>query len=658
MSALNTAMSALRANQTALQVVGNNIANANDPTYHRQDVQFVERPPMDFNGIQIGQGVDVGSIRRIYSGVTEAALTKNISERSAVAAELQIARQLESMFMPGQGTVLDRLESLFNELERFTANPDDAATRSIVIRTAEAVTAEVNSLARQMDDMVANLENDISTKLTILNDAANKIADLNIRIRNAESVGQTPNDLLDQRDRLVNDLAEITDVEIVTRDVDGSPEYILVLADGQIQLTRPDLELFAFVGDDGELIICRRGGGEVHLDGGAVGALVNAQDGVIGQFRDRLDQFMQGLVSGLDRVHATGIGTMGKFSQLVSQRPVSDTNVPLAFAETIIPVEAGELLIGVTDPDGNRTMEVVAVDPATDSFADVVARINNIDNLSALLVEPPGQVSLGSTAGYEFDFMMSRPALSSSFSIAGTTQPGFAGMYEGDRDAELTFEFSSDGQIGVTPDLSMSIRDDTGELIGVFDVGQGYEPGTEIDIGDGVQMTLAPGDILAADSFSLKLAREPDATNFLAATGLNTLFSGTSVHDFSVSHQILINHSMLATTRSGEQLDSRNAEAMANLRDMQILDHGSQTLEEYLGETIGLVGAEVQDLASQQETLDVLAQNLEAERANVSGVDPNEEAVKMLQFQRAFQAIARYITTVDEMLDTITNMAR
>ena len=156
--------------------------------------------------------------------------------------------------------------------------------------------------------------------------------------------------------------------------------------------------------------------------------------------------------------------------------------------------------------------------------------------------------------------------------------------------------------------------------------------------------------------FTVQLTRESDATSLLAATGMNTLFSGQGAKDLHLSELIRNDHGLLATTRSGEPLDSRNAEAMAQLRYAQVLENGTQSLEEYFADIIGSVGTDVLDLTTTQETLSVIAENLEAERASVSGVDPNEEAVKLLQFQRAFQSTARYISAVDEMFQTLIGM--
>ena len=201
---MSTALSALRANQMALSVIGNNVANASTPDYHRQDLRLVDMQPIELGGIHIGQGVDISYVDRAFDAVTESSLTRNISEQASIETRLQVSRQVESLMTPGQGTILDRLETLFEDLERLTAQPDNTANRSIVVRSAQNLNEQINEVACQLNDLVARLDREIEDKLVVIRESTQEIVDLNIKIRAAEVRELAPNALKDRRDRLVN----------------------------------------------------------------------------------------------------------------------------------------------------------------------------------------------------------------------------------------------------------------------------------------------------------------------------------------------------------------------------------------------------------------------------------------------------------------------
>ena len=97
---------------------------------------------------------------------------------------------------------------------------------------------------------------------------------------------------------------------------------------------------------------------------------------------------------------------------------------------------------------------------------------------------------------------------------------------------------------------------------------------------------------------------------------------------------------------------------MLEVRDERFMANGTQTAHEFLTDVITSVGTETADLIHTQENLMVAGDALAAKEQGLSGVDPNEEMVRMLQYQRAFQSVARYIATVEETLDELFNILR
>src|SRR4051812_22729762 len=114
---LTTGLSALSADQRAMDVIANNIANAGTPGYHRQAVQLADRSPVELGGQWVGTGVDVERIRQFRNSTLETALTRNISDRGNVDQQLDSLSRIESLLTPGSGSVHEQLESFFNNLQ-------------------------------------------------------------------------------------------------------------------------------------------------------------------------------------------------------------------------------------------------------------------------------------------------------------------------------------------------------------------------------------------------------------------------------------------------------------------------------------------------------------------------------------------------------------
>ena len=136
----DTGLSALRASQQALQVVSNNISNANTEGFHRRRTQFAAIAPSELTSFRVGTGVTVGSVERIRDQVTEVSLTNAISDLSEVDQALVIGRQIETAFLAGSTSISDEVDQFFAEITRLTAAPDEPSQRAAVVEGAERLT--------------------------------------------------------------------------------------------------------------------------------------------------------------------------------------------------------------------------------------------------------------------------------------------------------------------------------------------------------------------------------------------------------------------------------------------------------------------------------------------------------------------------------------
>jgi flagellar hook-associated protein FlgK len=654
MFSLNVGVSAMQAYQQALQTVSNNIANASTPGYHRQQVRFVDRNPMTVGNLQIGTGVDVSALVRVRSAVIEQSLTTNIWTQADVNAQLETLQQLETLLTPGEGTLPSRLQTVFDRMFQLSSRPDDATLRRQAVNSVQDLAQEINSLSTSMGRLQQMLDAEIGAAVSTVNQLTAQIAALNRQIGISENGGSVANDLRDQRDQLMGELAQLVDVR--TWEWAGQPD-VAAFGSGGVPLSTQPVTI-SVVGGGAELQIQSDQSGQVlNFAGGRIAGLLAARNELIPEAQQRLATFTAAFVRKMDQMQATGLGLDGPFGWLESTRAVADVAAPLSSAGTAFPVSDGDLAVTITDlSTGERRLVSVAIDPATDSLIDVAAAIDALDHLQATVDAQTGKLSIFSDDGYAFDFagrLETAPDLSG---VTGTSSVQFSGEYGGAQNGGLQFTVIGGGEVGVTAGLQVEVRNQNGALLTTLDVGAEYEPGAALDVGNGVSVQFGPGTLNAGDSFETLLIADPDTSGVLSALGLRSLFSGSTPGALSVNRDLLNDPSRLAAGRSGLPGDAQNVARFSALREELLLEGGTLTLEEFLAESSALAGSRVQQFDATLSHLDALGTQLQTDRESVSGVDPNEEMVKLLQYQRGFQSAAKLISVVNETLDELFAM--
>src|SRR5262245_41646216 len=169
MLGLSTGLSALQVSQRALDIVGQNIANANTPGYHRQVLDLSTRFPVELGGHSIGTGVQITDVRRLHSQLLESALTQHASESGDTAAQLETLRHIESLLTTGEGSIHDTMEKFFNGLEQLSTRPGEVTLRRTVLGTATALSSEFNYVAGEFDRIRTDMKSQIESVVTEIN---------------------------------------------------------------------------------------------------------------------------------------------------------------------------------------------------------------------------------------------------------------------------------------------------------------------------------------------------------------------------------------------------------------------------------------------------------------------------------------------------------
>jgi flagellar hook-associated protein 1 len=652
-----TSLSALRASQFAINIASQNLANASTPGYHRQRVDFVTRPPSWIQGQHIGNGVEIGRITRIRSQVLETSYTNSLSDLRNVGQSLGILQQIETEFLTGDGSIHQSLTGFFSELSRLSTNPSETASRNSAIQIASQLANRANETSQRLDELKGNVNSQIKSEVAIINRQFTELADLEQRIRSASSTGVVPIDLQDQRDQLINQIAEKIDVTRVEHAQDG---FGLTIGGNSISIGSVPVEFKTYDNADGTISI-RLGadGRDLKFGSGSISALVEAHNVTIDSYQGKINQFAADFMRVVDQAHAKGVGLDGPFRVLRSARNVTSTSVAINNAGLPFPVSKGKLYISVTDPAGEKRTSSIDFDPAVDSIQDLATRISSLDNLQSSVDSQNGQLSIFAKPGYRFDFTGNTETIPGLAQFTGTAVPRFSGNFEGNVNRNIAVKIVGSGTIGLTPGLTAQVTDvDSGAVIAELDIGEGYEGGTSLAVTEGVSLTFSNGTVNNDDQFATSLVADSDSTGILAALGLNSFFTGRDARDMQVSSRIMENPRDLASSRSGDLADTSNLAKLLDIREQPSIGNPGMTFQDFLGDVSSEIGFQVHSQQQLENNIAMVHAQVEAEIASVSGVDLNEEMLGIAQFQKQYEAAVQVMRTMDAMLTELMSLVR
>jgi len=316
-------------------------------------------------------------------------------------------------------------------------------------------------------------------------------------------------------------------------------------------------------------------------------------------------------------------------------------------ADWAMPVSAGDIHVRLIDTATGEAVRytVTVADPSTETLADMAAKFDAVPHLSAGVTE--ARLHLVAEAGYEFDFLPVLPADPASSTLTGTAAPTLAGVYAGETNQTLTATVVGTGQVGVTPGLTIEVRNAGGELLRTLGVGLGYEAGEPLDLGDGLSVSMGLGTLNDGEAFTVDALARSDPTGFLAAAGINTLFSGTTSDTMGVVSRIQTDASCLATSLGTPGLDNLNLRRMIGVGETPLAGLDGDIPADAFRAVVTRVGQWVALREARSESLQNLLEELTRQRNDTSGVDINEEAATMLVLERMFQGMAKYLAAVD-----------
>jgi flagellar hook-associated protein FlgK len=319
---LSTALTALYANQKALDTTGNNIANVNTEGYSRQQVITSPTggspiPSFWSNGPRAGTGVNVDNIVRLRDAFLD---NRSLTEHGSLGALTQLKTTYDAVELtfkePSDTGILSQLDDYWQTWDDVASNPTDGSARIQVVEQANTLVTGIQQAASDLDELeettLTGLKNDVKQ----VNSWAKSIGDLNVAIQAAYQSGTTPNNLLDQRDLLISkmsDFGAVTVKETQNGSVSVSIGGISIVRDKSIRELQVD--------DSGTPVVLRwdqdndpnttTDGTKAVLNGGKLAGYITSLTSIIPKYRTMVDDFATNLISAVNTQHAAGMDQYG-----------------------------------------------------------------------------------------------------------------------------------------------------------------------------------------------------------------------------------------------------------------------------------------------------------------------------------------------------------
>jgi flagellar hook-associated protein 1 len=646
---LNVGTRALQANQTALQTAGNNIANVNTPGYSRQSVVVQTVQGQFSGGGYIGKGVEVVTIKRDLSTflTTQAALAG--ATQAGDAARADKLKQLEGIFEGGANGLGAAVSEMMNAFSDVASAPTDLTARTVVLTRVDETAKRLNAASARIEDLQQNVAQELEQKVSAVNVLAKSIAAVNEQIARAQGSGQTPNDLLDQREQLVRDLNQYVRTTSIAAD-DGT---VGIFLGGSQALVLGNTVAPLSVGTDdfsdplkSKLMITRSGQSvpldEQMLGGGELTGLLKFQNEDLVEGRNLLGRLTLAITTSVNNQHALGLDLDGNTGvNLFNQATFGPANVlPLSSGNS----SAYSLNISISDVSQFAASDYeVNFRSPTDG---TITRTSDGKPINFSYTAATGTFLFQTAADPQVG-----PYTGTSFDGLSLSAPATTTVANGDRfllkpfstvAGNVSREFSSPRALAVASPVAASAGvTNTGSLVlgklqakqsdpnltatvtltfngaGTFDVA-----GTGTGNPTGVSYT--PGQAISYNGWSLTLQGAPKPGD-----------------TFTIQAQ----------PNTYRNLNAGNADAMWELSSQATFD-GAALTDGYAS-LIAQIGIRAQSANYAAEVSDSIASNLEKDRTSVSGVNLDEEAAKLLQYQQAYQASAKMIQIAQSIFDTL-----
>lgn len=355
---------ALRAQHKGMEVSGQNVANANTPGYTRQrtDMESVVAPMVKNPSMAPGRGVVVADVVRVRSEFYHKQLISTTSNKEYWDTRYETFLGAEAIFMEPEDYGINKyLNDFFDSWQELSSSPEEASVRAGLRENAISLTRTVQDVYHRLDDQIENLENELSMIVNDVNRISDTIAELNEKIRFIDTMQEKSNELFDQLDLAIEELAELVNIN-VHRQANGTVE---IFSGGRL-LVQEDRSFHVSLGDGGEkgLQVVSSRGLPLQLNSGKVKGLLDAVNEDLPGLQDELNKLITVLVKDFNELHRQGYAYDSDKTGIDFFKPMDNKGVPaaMAFAVSDAIIEDGSNIaaanVAFAPGNGNNSLEI------------------------------------------------------------------------------------------------------------------------------------------------------------------------------------------------------------------------------------------------------------------------------------------------------------
>jgi flagellar hook-associated protein 1 FlgK len=636
MSIFNVGVSGLNAAQNGILTTSHNIANASTPGYNRQQIFQTTNQPMFTGAGYLGQGTNVETIRRIYSQQ----LSEQVLSASTGSAEmdsyLSQINQISNLMADPDAGLSPAMSDFFKGVQEMAANPASIPARQAALSASESLVARFQAIDQRMTEVRSGVNAMISSEVGAINSYAKQIADINQRIIYAQAAGpnQPPNDLLDQRDQLIADLNKVIRVSTITQN-DGT--YSVFIGNGQpivVGTLAYGLQAVAAPDDPERIIVAIKSpnGNTVNmpdslLTGGTLGGLIAFRNESLDTAQNALGRIALTLATNFNAQHLLGQdldGDLGgNYFDLTNAGPAVQAN-------------------------GNNT--------GTGVIAATVGSIGNLttsdyrlnyDGTNYTLLRLSDNTSQAYTLGTTVDGI--NITLSS-----GTPQAGDSFLIQPTRNG------SSGLAMAITDPRDIAAAAPIRTAAALVNTGTGNISAGSVSSTTGLHLTanitltydatLQEFVVTGAVPAVANIPYDPalDTGLPLNVNNITVVFTGAPATGDVFTIQ----------RNSSGVSDNRNAVLLASLQTQSTMEGGTATYQSSYSSIVSQIGNKAREVEITGKAQQTLYEQAETTRAQLSGVNLDEEAANLLRYQQAYQAAAKMMGIANTLFDEILALGR
>jgi flagellar hook-associated protein 1 FlgK len=643
-------LSGLNAAQWGLTTTGQNISNQATPGYSVERPVYSESSGQYTGSGYLGSGVSTTTIQRQYSQYLTTELNNAQSQSGSLNTYYNLIAQLNNMVGNPTSGISSAITSYFTGMQNVANDASNPAMRQSAISTAQSLADQINAAGDQYDQLRTSVNTQIGDTVKQINTYSAQIAQLNSQIQSLSAQGQPPNQLLDQRDLAVSNLSQLVGVQVVQGDSgysvfmgNGQP---LVVADKSFNLTTvtspsdPTETAVAYAG------LASQAGtttpqilpDSVQL-GGQIGGLMTFRSQTLDPAEAQLGAIATSFAAQVNAQNSLGIDLNGN-----KGGALFTVGNPTIFANL--------------KNTGGATLGASLSNPSQPVSGDYTLSYDGSNY--TLTNRDTGQV-VGQAAN------LTNPIGGMQFSLSGTMNPGDSFTVEPTRGALNGFGLTtSDGAAiaASSPVLVSKGSSNTGtSTVTQGTVSAGYTlPNTTTTLtydsttgsisGFPVGSTVTIGGT-PPTSYTITATTTPVPYN--PAMGASMTITGSTINNVSLQ--------ITGTPANGDTFtiapnpaggkDGRNAQSISNLVTTKSMGNGTLTLTDSYANYVNDIGNQTNQIQASSKSQTSLVTQITTAQQSISGVNINEEAANLLQYQQLYQANSKVIQTAQTLFQTI-----